>query len=150
MRQESGFDPEVVSPAGAVGLMQLMPQTARDTAAATQMEHREQDLIVAPHNVSLGSHYLHQLFVQFDKEKRDKATATPLVVASYNAGPESILLWLGRSPGMPLEVFVERIPFAETRGYVVKVMGNLARYGYRAHGESGVPSLKLAISPEKE
>ncbi len=148
MRQESGFDPDVVSPAGAIGLMQLMPETARVVADATHMEHREQDLTVVPHNIALGSHYLHDLFVTFDKEKRDKQTAIPLVVASYNAGPEAIVRWLSRSPGMPLEVFVERIPYTETRGYVVKVLGNLARYGYRAHGETGVPQLKLAISPE--
>ena len=148
MRQESGFDPDVISPAGAVGLMQLMPETARVVADATHMEHRVEDLTVVPHNIALGSHYLRDLFVTFDKEKRDKPTALPLVVASYNAGPEAIVRWLSRSPGMPLEVFVERIPYPETRGYVVKVIGNLARYGYRAHGESGVPTLKLDITPE--
>jgi soluble lytic murein transglycosylase len=148
MRQESGFDPDVVSPAGAVGLMQLMPETARVTAESTHMEHREQDLTVVPHNIALGSHYLHELFVTFDKEKRSKQAAVPLVIASYNAGPEAIVRWLSRSPGMPLEVFVERIPYTETRGYVVKVLGNLARYGYRAHGEAGVPQLKLDLAPE--
>jgi soluble lytic murein transglycosylase len=147
MRQESGYDPDVVSPARAVGLMQLMPETARTVADATHMEHREQDLTVVPHNIALGSHYLHDLFGSFEKDKRDKAAAIPLVVASYNAGPESIERWLSRSQGLTMDLFVERIPYAETRGYVARVMGNLARYNYRAHGEAGVPKSELALFP---
>jgi soluble lytic murein transglycosylase len=147
MRQESGYDPEVVSPARAVGLMQLLPETARAVADATHMEHREQDLTVVPHNIALGSHYLHDLFGTFEKDKRDKIAALPLVIASYNAGPEAIERWLGRAQGLTMDLFVERIPYAETRGYVARVMGNLARYQYRAHGEAGIPKAELALFP---
>ena len=69
----------------------------------------------------------------------------PLAVGAYNAGPEAITRWLGHAKGETLDVFVETIPFLETRGYVVRVMGNLARYGYMDRGEAGVPAVALEL-----
>jgi soluble lytic murein transglycosylase len=68
-----------------------------------------------------------------------------LAVAAYNGGADSVERWLSRAPGMQLDVFVERIPYKETREYVAHVLGNLARYGYLADGEAGVPGIPLDL-----
>lgn len=138
MRQESGFDAEVVSPARAVGLMQLLPETARAVAATAKMEHDDARLTSPAQNVALGTLYLQELIAKF-------GSATPLAVAAYNAGPDAITRWQSRAKGLSLDVFVEAIPFIETREYVVRVMGNLARYGYLERGEAGIPSLALEL-----
>lgn len=136
MRQESGFDPEVVSPARAVGLMQLLPETAEAVAKETGVEHQEDWLVRPPHNIALGAHYLAVLLARFKGQ-------IPLAVAAYNAGPEAVEKWSARAKGLDVDMFVETIPYLETRGYVVRVMGNLARYAYLAKGDA--PSVPLAI-----
>jgi soluble lytic murein transglycosylase len=142
MRQESAFDPEVVSPAHAVGLMQLLPDTATKTAAANHLAHDDSKLVAPAQSILLGALYLRELL-----EKLHQNTA--LSVAAYNAGPEAIQRWLGHAKGETLDVFIEAIPFVETRGYVARVMGNLARYGYLDHGEPGVPAVGLELPSEK-
>lgn len=140
MRQESAFDPDVVSPARAVGLMQLLPETATTTAKGATLEHDDTKLVVPAQSILLGALYL--------REMLDKlADNTTLAVAAYNAGPEAIQRWLAHAAKSPetLDVFVEAIPFIETRGYVAKVLGNLARYGYLDRGEAGVPSISLEL-----
>jgi soluble lytic murein transglycosylase len=139
MRQESAFDPEVVSPARAVGLLQLMPETARTVASGAGLVHEEGWLVRPGHNVSLGTRYLHELLEKFGGK-------TALAAGAYNAGPEAISRWMSHAKGEPLDVFVEAIPFVETRGYVVRVMGNLARYGFLEHGEKGVPAIDLELN----
>lgn len=138
MRQESAFDPEVVSPARAVGLLQLMPETARAVANAAGLPHEEAWLVRPGHNVTLGARYLRELLDKLNGN-------TSLATGAYNAGPEAITRWENRAKGGTLDVFVEMIPFLETRGYVVRVMGNLARYGYLAGGEAGVPEIALDL-----
>jgi soluble lytic murein transglycosylase len=136
MRQESAFDEEVVSPARAVGLLQLMPETAKTVASGAGLLHEESWLARADHNVALGALYMRDLL--------DKLGGSmPLAVGAYNAGPEAIQRWQLRAKGETLDIFVETIPFLETRGYVVRVMGNLARYGYMERGETGVPTVTL-------
>lgn len=147
MRQESAFDPDVVSPARAVGLMQLLPETATKTAATNHLAHDDSKLVSPSQSITLGALYMRELL---DKLHQN----TTLSVAAYNAGPEAIQRWLGHArskaePRETLDVFIEAIPFVETRGYVARVMGNLARYGYLDHGEAGVPSVGLELPPEK-
>jgi soluble lytic murein transglycosylase len=101
-------------------------------------EHQEDWLTRPSHNVTLGAHYLTQLLARFKGQ-------VPLAVAAYNAGPEAVEKWSARAKGLDVDMFVETIPYLETRGYVVHVMGNLARYGYVAKGEAGLPTLPLAI-----
>jgi soluble lytic murein transglycosylase len=139
MRQESNFDPDAVSPAHAVGLMQLLPETARTVAGAIPLPYDEARLRVPDVNIALGVRYLHDLRGRWGDQ-------LALTVAAYNAGPDIIARWTTRAPGMDLDVFVERIPFAETRVYVGRVMGNFARYEYLKKGEAGVPRLSLAMS----
>ncbi len=145
MRQESGYDPDAVSPARAVGLLQLMPETAKiiDAGAAPSLTEPGE-------NLRLGARYLHDLVDRFDGQ-------VPLAVAGYNGGPDAVERWLARfaaragsheSPAqgdVELDVFVEQIPYAETRAYVVRVMGNYARYAFLRGGESAVPRLDLSL-----
>jgi soluble lytic murein transglycosylase len=138
MRQESAFDPDVVSPARAVGLMQLLPETARATAAAGGLAHDDAKLTVPAQNITLGTLYLRELLDKLGGKET-------LAVAAYNAGPEAIQRWLARAKVETLDVFVEAVPFVETRGYVVRVLGNLARYGFLDRGEPGVPAIALAL-----
>jgi soluble lytic murein transglycosylase len=138
MRQESAFDPDVVSPARAVGLMQLLPETARATAKAASIVHDDSKLTSPAQNITLGSLYLREMLDSFGDN-------VALAVAAYNAGPEAIQRWLAHAKGEPLDVFVEAIPFVETRGYVARVLGNLARYGYMDRGDAGIPALGLEL-----
>jgi soluble lytic murein transglycosylase len=138
MRQESGFDPDAVSAAHAVGLMQLLPETARPIAEELALPADDARLTSPPYAIRVGARYLHRLLERFHGD-------VALAVAAYNAGADSVDRWLSRAPGMKLDEFVERIPFKETRDYVARVMGNLARYGYLAHGEAGVPAIDLEL-----
>jgi soluble lytic murein transglycosylase len=138
MRQESGFDPDVVSPARAVGLMQVLPETARLVADEFSMDPDDARLTSPPFNVRVGAHFMHKLLERFHGD-------IPLAIAAYNGGADSIERWLSRAPGMQLDTFIERIPYDETRDYVVRVMGNLAHYGYLARGEEGVPRIDLDL-----
>lgn len=138
MRQESAFDPEVVSPARAVGLMQLMPKTAREVATTAKIDHDEAWLSLPGHNIALGTRYLRELL-------DDLGGNTPLAVAAYNAGPEAIERWKARLKDTSLDVFVEMIPFLETREYVVRVMGNRARYEILERQDGGISDISLSL-----
>jgi len=138
MRQESAFDPDAVSPARAVGLMQLMPDTARPVAEELGLPHDDARLTSPSYAIRVGARVLRDLLDRFHGD-------VPLAVAAYNGGADSIERWEGRAPGMQLDTFVERIPYKETRDYVARVMGNLARYAYLARGDAGVPGLELEL-----
>jgi soluble lytic murein transglycosylase len=139
-RQESGFDPDAVSPARAVGLMQLLPDTARPIAEELGLPPDDARLQSPPFALRVGGRLLRKLLDEFHGD-------VPLAVAAYNAGAEAIARWASRASGMELDTFVERIPFKETRDYVARVMGNFARYGYLAGGDAGVPTVELALPP---
>lgn len=138
MRQESAFAPGVVSSANAVGLMQLIPPTA--TAVARELElSYEPVLLYSPAvNIEMGSYYLSKVLTTFGGN-------VALAAAAYNAGPSAVSRWLETGEQLPLDVWVARIPYTETRGYVTRVVGNLARYAYLAGGESAVPTVSLEL-----
>jgi soluble lytic murein transglycosylase len=139
MRQESNFDEDAISPARAVGLLQLLPETAKSVAEEAKIPHDEARLTSPPHNIALGSLYLKELLARFKGN-------VPLALGGYNGGPDAIARWAGRAgSSMDVDVFVEHIPFTETRIYVARVMANFARYGYMRQGEAGVPKLALAM-----
>lgn len=138
MRQESAFSATVVSPAGAVGLMQIIDPTARHIASELD-ESYEPTLMRAPAvNVKFGAYYLRKLLDMFGDQPY-------LAAAAYNAGPQAASRWLHAGESLPLDVFVARIPYTETRGYVYRVMGNWARYTYLAGGAEAVPRVDLEI-----
>jgi soluble lytic murein transglycosylase len=138
MRQESGFDPQARSHAGARGLMQLMPRTASKTAERLGVTVSQETIATPWLNLSLGAHYLSMLLRVFEQN-------VPLAVAAYNAGPIAVGSWLRRAGDLPLDLWVAQIPYRETRHYVWRVMGNFARYRYIARGDQGVPSVDLAL-----
>lgn len=126
-RQESVFNPTVVSRAGAQGLMQLMPATAKRTARKHNLPYRFTKLTDDPaYNMQLASHYLDFLAGTFED-------TTPLMVAGYNAGENAVLRWT-RDYGLPSDNSVdaidwmERIPYSETRNYVQRVLEALVIY----------------------
>jgi len=125
-RQESSFDPYALSHAGARGMMQLMPGTAREQAGKMGIGYDGNRLISDPgYNVSIGSSYFQRMLNIWDGN-------VPLAVASYNAGSGNAGKWV-RAYGDPrgkvdVVKWIESIPFAETRGYVQRVIENSVVY----------------------
>ena len=122
VRQESAFQADVVSAAGAVGLMQVMPATGKELARKVGPRAFRQEFLTVPElNVHLGAAYLADLLRRYDGD-------IPLVLSAYNAGPTRANRWR-RLPqaGDPLR-FTERIPFRETRDYVKNVTRNRVLY----------------------
>ena len=126
-RQESSFDRTAVSHAGARGLMQLMPGTAREQAGKMGLGYDYYRLTSDPaYNVSLGSAYYARLLSMWGGNH-------VLAVASYNAGAGNVRKWVRaygdpRQSGVDVVRWIERIPFMETRGYVQRVMENSVVY----------------------
>ncbi|WP_319781790.1 transglycosylase SLT domain-containing protein [Oceanisphaera sp. IT1-181] len=116
-RQESAFYEQARSPVGAGGLMQLMPGTAKETAKKFNITGFRQasDVYRADVNIELGSSYFKQML---DRYSNNRVAA----IAAYNAGPGRIDSWLRNSGSRPLDVWVENIPYRETRGYVQSVL----------------------------
>ena len=126
MREESGFRPEVMSSAGAVGLLQLMPETAQSTAERLGLRESGglQALPTPDTNIHLGSAYLAYLVERFPGRMS-------AVIASYNAGPSAVALWLEGTGGeREDDEWVEEIPYAQTRSYAKRVLRSL--YVYRS------------------
>lgn len=139
MRQESAFDPDARSPVGAEGLMQLMPSTAEQAAKEAKLDDFRPDDVGAPEtNIKLGAFYISKLLRTFDG-------SIPLAVASYNAGPGAVSRWVETAKELEADLFVARIPYEETRTYVQRVMGNLARYQWLSGGETAVAAAPLEL-----
>lgn len=127
IRQESNFDKNAVSSSGALGLMQLLPTTAREVALAKRLGYSEKQLTADPqYNANVGSIYLGKQIDAF-------GGSYILAVAAYNAGPGRVKQWLNtygdprRSNTNPL-TWIELIPFNETRNYVQRVLENTMIY----------------------
>jgi len=142
IRQESSFDVQVGSPAGARGLMQLMPATAASVA-----QHIGEPMSLpaltgdAAYNMRLGTAYLQELLDQF-------GGALPLALAGYNAGPHRVQDWISgygdpRTGAVDMVDWIELIPFNETRNYVQRVIENVVIYGARRGSAAAHP---LALS----
>jgi soluble lytic murein transglycosylase len=119
IRQESRFEPEIVSVAGATGLMQLMPDTA--AWVSDQLNLSQYDLNNPNDNINLGTWYL-------DFTHREFSNNSMFAVASYNAGPGAVAGWMSRFSFADPDRFVEQIPYPETKGYVASVFGNYWNY----------------------
>jgi soluble lytic murein transglycosylase len=140
MRQESSFDRAAVSHAGARGMMQLMPATAREVAGKLGLPYDQGRLTSDPsYNIQLGSSYMATLMNQWGGN-------AVLTAASYNAGAGNVRRWINefgdpRLPHVDILQWIESIPFSETRGYVQRVIENAVVY------DAMNPS--RAMSPER-
>ena len=132
-RQESAMDKGAISSAGARGLMQLLPRTARSVSRSLRIRYSRKKLLSdGNYNLRLGSAYLNRLLAEFDG-------SYVLALAAYNAGPSRVHRWV-RELGHPRESgahaidWVESIPIDETRNYVQRIFENLQIYRARANG----------------
>ncbi len=123
VRQESVFDAEALSPAGARGLAQLTPETAALTARGLDVTFYPDWITVPDLNLHLGAAHLDELLRRFGGR-------VDAAVAAYNAGVTPVTRWLARAATTDVDQFVELIPYQETRGYVRSVLRN--REVYRA------------------
>ncbi|WP_177168585.1 murein transglycosylase [Thorsellia anophelis] len=117
-RQESAWAPEVMSPAGAMGLMQVMPDTAKQVATKNEiLTYTESNQLLRPAmNIQIGVQYLHDLLTDYGNNRI-------LATAAYNAGPSRVKFWLNRTGGkVDSAQFIESISFPETRQYVKNVL----------------------------
>ena len=139
IQQESIFDEDIRSRVGALGLMQLMPYTAREVAGRLNIRgYHRRFLTRADFNLRLGTQYLREMLDRYD------GRVIP-AIASYNAGPEAVDRWMARFGRLADDAFAEEIPYRETRNYVRKVLRNV--YGYmNVYGEPRV----LIARPEPE
>ncbi len=125
MRRESGFIEDIRSGAGAIGLMQLMPATAREVARRTGMK-RTGNLTSAKTNIQLGSFYLRFVLNKFNNNQI-------LATAAYNAGPHRVKRWLPAKKTLPADVWIDTIPYTETRRYVRAVIAYTTIFEWRMH-----------------
>lgn len=144
-RRESEFNPVVVSPAGARGLMQVMPGTADLMAGKLGKAYVLGDLTEDPaYNVALGAGYLAQLVEEF-------GPAVALIASGYNAGPGRPRRWIGefgdpRLEGVDIVDWVETIPFSETRTYVMRVVESLVIYRAKLRGSVGLVNVSAELT----
>ncbi len=139
--QESIFDSSARSHAGALGLMQLMPATAKETAKKHKFRYNKRKLTSNPeYNIALGSRYLEALINRWDG-------SYILAIASYNGGAGNVRKWI-KANGDPREMktleevinWIEHIPFAETQNYVQRVIENLQIYRYLLSDDPAIVS----------
>lgn len=124
IREESSFNRQIVSFAGARGLSQLMPATAKQTAGWLGITITNAELEVPAKNLVIGARYLEAMHKQL--------SGSPyLALAAYNGGAANVNKWVGEDGNPPTDEYVERIPFEETRGYVKRVMGTWQAMRYR-------------------
>ena len=144
MREESALDPNALSWAGAMGLTQLMPATARAVASQLKLRRpRPRDLFDPDLNLRLGATYLGGLIDRFDGE-------LVYAVGSYNAGPGAISKWRRQRAELPLDAWAEEIPIAETRGYVKRVLRSFNTYQL-LYGSPPLPTPPVtATTPEQQ
>ncbi len=147
MRQESSFDPTAISGAGAEGLMQLMPGTARKTSRDDGIPY--DNLFDPTQNMALGTAYLAGLIQQF-------GDCLPLAIAAYNAGPQNVANWLAengdpemrnQAGGANIIDWIEEIPFNETRNYVQRVTESIVVYRALQTGTADNPLTPWLTQP---
>ena len=125
IRQESAFNKDARSHAGALGLMQLMPKTGRVTAKKHNIPLASTSLLYQPDkNISIGSAYLKQVMDAYDDN-------IVLASAAYNAGPHRVKRWLPEDEEKPATQWIAMVPFNETRNYIQRILAYIAIYDWR-------------------
>jgi len=130
IRQESGFRDDVVSSAGAQGLMQLMPATAKSISKHEKIAYIDKkQLFLSKKNIEIGVAYLKELTKRFKNHPI-------LIAAAYNAGPKQVNYWLKNHPPEEIDIWVETLPWQETRNYLKNIIAFYAVYQYRMQEKS--------------
>jgi len=143
-RSESLFMRDIRSSAGAIGVMQLMLETGRRTAREIRLPWSGlATLTDSSSNIRLGTFYLSKMFTRFDKNR-------VLATAAYNAGPLRVEAWLPESGSLDARIWIENIPFNETRGYVRRVLTDDAIFHWRMTGEQRRISSELPLVAASE
>ncbi len=138
MREESGFNPRIESWANARGLLQLMEGTAKTVAKQDDFKDFERsDLFDVDSNIRLGTAYIKELSDNFDAHPA-------LMIAGYNGGAGNVNNWLEKRGGMDLDMWVEEIPYGQTRNYTKRVLTSFWTYHW-LYGEGATPRLPFAL-----
>ncbi|WP_040534847.1 transglycosylase SLT domain-containing protein [Legionella drancourtii] len=138
IRQESGFREDATSSVGARGLMQVMPYTAGVVSKADKIPYTNQNqLFLSEKNINIGVAYLKQLSKRFSNHPI-------LIAAAYNAGPKQVVYWLRNHPPKEIDVWIETLPWQETRNYLKNVMAFYVVYQYRLNQK---PNLENFLEP---
>jgi soluble lytic murein transglycosylase len=132
--QESTFVPDIRSSANAVGLMQLLPSTAKQYARALKLKFSSSLLTNPETNIRMGTAYLADKVKEFGD--------IHLVLASYNAGERAVRRWMSERPSLARDEFIDDIPFPETQNYVKKILGTAEDYRRLYGGEAGTGFLQ--------
>lgn len=131
VRKESAFRSDAASAVGALGLMQVMPQTGKQVAQQLDVELPSRSgLFDVDLNLNLGSAYLREMLNRY-------GGSLVLAAAAYNAGPARVEDWLERNAGLPPAVWIEAISFHETREYVKSILAFAAVFEWQLNGKSG-------------
>ena len=142
-RSESLFMPDVSSGAGAIGLMQLMPATGAETARKANIRYKGRHSLVQPEtNITLGTRYLAEMMARFDNNQ-------VMATAAYNAGPHRVQRWLPKGRVLPADVWVDSVPFRETRRYVRRVMAAQTVFDWRMGRSDARLSDRMTPVPDK-
>ena len=129
MREESGYNADCISSAGAYGLMQIMPSTGKEIAQKVKIRSFYSNMLFQPEiNIHLGIWYMKNLMTSFDNNYA-------LVTGAYNGGPGRMKRWVGKSDLSDMDEFIEDIPINETRRHIKKVMDSYYIYK-ELHSES--------------
>lgn len=138
IRQESAFRHRVTSRVGARGLMQIMPKTALMVAKREKISYKNRnELFLSKKNIHLGTAYLNQLNQRFGGHPT-------LIAAAYNAGPNQVNYWLKNHNAKDMDIWIETLPFHETRNYLKNIIAFYAVYQYRMKQK---PHLKAFLKP---
>ncbi|MFO0627774.1 MAG: lytic transglycosylase domain-containing protein [Polyangiales bacterium] len=127
--------------ARAIGLLQMIPPTTRRAASELGIPFAEEMLYEPAYNIRVGGYYIGRLYRQYHG-------LLPRAIGSFNAGPGAMARWIREFGALPLDEFVERIPFDETRTYVRRVVQNLARYRYLYGPYDAQWPLRLPLSSD--
>lgn len=137
MRRESSFREDAKSPAGAMGLMQIMPTTGKQVARSVRSRLKSPyELLTADRNIELGTTYLKQMLNRFQDNP-------VLATAAYNAGPHRVKRWLPEQHNMEADIWQEAIPYDETRTYTRDILAFSVVYDYLLNKPGGRMSERM-------
>lgn len=140
MRAETQYKPDAISPVGAIGLMQFMPYTQEKVSDLIGLPIQNEDLFKPEMAIKFGAAYIKKLSVEFNKLE-------PLMAAGYNGGPHRVKSWIKKTGSIDFDVFIEKIPFAETRTYVKRVLAYKSIYEKIYNKDYKAESLNYLIKP---